>query len=1165
MEITSVLVLRECAPESGDGSKALGARLGPAGRPYYNCMPPLPMLNIQFSNRLEVLRDALLARVAEFPASPLSAPQIIVPSGAMRRHLTLAMADRDGICANVDFLYLAEWLWRQIGHVVESVETDSPYATPVLTWRIFPLLHDGGWTSRFPRLARYLAQADDPVRFDLAAQLAALFEQYITYRQDWMSAWLAGTVAVLPQASKAQSDDQDWQAELFRRVSAAMGARREHPAMSFFRAMGAAAADAPNPFGLPGIVHVFCLPAIPPLYMDLLTGLARWIDVRLYVLNPCREYWFEIVNPKRLSALTVRGAAAYQETGNRLLASWGAQTKAQIELLLEGAEHAPVDDGGYREDFPDSLLGRLQRTILDLTELAPGSIRVPAADRSIEIHVCHSLTRELEVLQDQLLALLAAPAPPTAGDILVLTPDLEAAAPLIEAVFGNAPADRRLPFVVSGRGRSTVNAAARALLGLLAVLTSRFPASALIELLQQPMIGRRCGIAQDELRNIQGWMQESGIRWGIDGAHRREYGLPELERFSLEDGLHRLFLGYALPERVSTPTLGRVPAGNAEGSAALDLGRFAHFVGRLEALRSDLRQPRSADAWLASLHGVLDEFLAASGEDLDALAEVRESIRSLHAHMVGGDLAAEVPLQVLRAALAAELDDPARGAVPSGAITFAAISSLRNLPYRVICAIGLNDGAFPRAARANEFDLMAAAPRRGDRQRRAEDRGVFLDLLLAARQCLYLSYTGRSIRDNAVLPPSVLIAELIDTLRPAIAADPRDPEALAAACRKLVVEHPLQAFSTQAFAADADPRLRSFDRELFDALRHSPQHVSAPTQPPPSPDDTPADDDDEKSEGARAGAFFAKSLAAPGPESRRVSLEQFLGFFHNPCHFLLQNRLGIAFSREEETPADDEPFLPDFDARRALAERLLPQAMQGLDRQQLESLAAAGVEYPPGTLGLTLLDSEMGTLRRFADAFRQATAAACLAPVAVNLAFDIEGEDWELATVFSDLRPGGLVRHRYDDARPTDYLAGWLTHLVICAAPAVGMTLATQWISRDGSYRLAACPEARTILERLLRLYRSGLCEPLHFFPKAAWEYILTGRNLGKARAKWHPAYDAAHGEDRHAAYQLALRGKADPIDADFAHCAEVVFGPVEAYIDDVRLDLHQARASRPR
>jgi exodeoxyribonuclease V gamma subunit len=834
-------------------------------------------------------------------------------------------------------------------------------------------------------------------------------------------------------------------------------------------------------------------------------------------------------------------------------------------LLLDRAAHAPVDDSGYREDFPDTLLGHLQSSILNLTELAPGSIRVPATDRSIEIHVCHSLTRELEVLHDQLLALLAAPAPPRAGDILVVTPDLEAAAPLIEAVFGNAPADRRLPFVVSGRGRSSVNAAARALLALLAIPTSRFRASALIELLQQPMIGRRFGIAQDELRSIQGWMQESGIRWGINGAHRREYGLPEVERFSVEDGLHRLFLGYALPERVSTPALGRVAAGNAEGAAALDLGRFAHFVACLEALRSELRKPRTADAWLATLHGVLDEFLAPSGEEIDALDEVRQSMRALHTHMVGGDLAAEVPLQVLRAGLATELDDPARGAVPSGAITFCGISSLRNLPYRVICAVGLNDGAFPRLARVSEFDLMAAAPRRGDRQRRAEDRGLFLDLLLSARQHFYLSYTGRSVRSNAVLPPSALISELLETLRPAIAAGPEDSAPPGSAYRRLVVEHPLQAFSTRSFEAGADPRLRSFDRELFDALRHSPQHVAGLTEAAAALRVDPAeDDDDEESEGAFAGEFFAGALAAPGAEARQVSLEQLLRFFRNPCQFLLRYRLGLAFAREEGAPADDEPFVPDFDARRALAERLLPQAMQGLGSKELERLAAAGIEYPPGALGLALLDREMASMRRFAATVRQATAADCLAPTAVDLAFELEGEDWHLATVFSDLRPEGLVRHRYDDVRPADYIAGWLTHLVMCAAPPAGMMLETQWISRDGSFRLVGCPDARAILESLLLLYRRGLREPLHFFPKSAWEYIWAGRDLGKARSEWHPTFEKAHGEDRHEAYQLAFRGKADPIDADFADCAERVFGRVDAYIDDVRLGVQQPRAGGP-
>ena len=65
------------------------------------------MLKISFANRYETLRDALLAAVADGPASPFAAEQIIVPSVALRRDLTLSMATRHGICANVEFAYLA--------------------------------------------------------------------------------------------------------------------------------------------------------------------------------------------------------------------------------------------------------------------------------------------------------------------------------------------------------------------------------------------------------------------------------------------------------------------------------------------------------------------------------------------------------------------------------------------------------------------------------------------------------------------------------------------------------------------------------------------------------------------------------------------------------------------------------------------------------------------------------------------------------------------------------------------------------------------------------------------------------------------------------------------------------------------------------------------------
>jgi exodeoxyribonuclease V gamma subunit len=179
--------------------------------------------------------------------------------------------------------------------------------------------------------------------------------------------------------------------------------------------------------------------------------------------------------------------------------------------------------------------------------------------------------------------------------------------------------------------------------------------------------------------------------------------------------------------------------------------------------------------------------------------------------------------------------------------------------------------------------------------------------------------------------------------------------------------------------------------------------------------------------------FFSAPLAAPGDEWRDVSLDQLLRFFRNPCRYLLRERLGIVLSRDEDELADDEPFLADFSARTALAERLLPHYRSGMSDDDLRVLALAGIEYPPGTLGASLIDLELATLKGFAMEVTTAEALPCLPPCHRTVSFELDGESWRLTAAFADLRPGGLVRHRYDDTRATDYLTGWLTHLFLCA------------------------------------------------------------------------------------------------------------------------------------
>jgi len=1114
------------------------------------------VLRIVFSNRYEALEEVLLATLAAPPDSPFAAVEIIVPSLAVRRRVELAIADRFGICANVRFSFLGQWLWRQIGHVVAVPEL-SPFETPVLAWRVLAILDDPAFAAEHPPLARYVREADAVMRYELALATATMLEQYLTYRPDWLATWLEGReVGALPETSRA---DERWQAALWRRIARDLGADSRHPSIAFFDAMSAMGSDAPARAGLPTAAHLFCLPATPPLYLEILRRLAAWIDLALYMPNPCREYWYDIVDARRLSWLAARDQDAYRDIGNRLLSAWGKQTQSHIDLLIDSDGIASVDDAAFAPSDRASLLARIQNAILDLTELDRGNVALAADDRTIEVHVCHSLTRELEVLQDQLLACFAGANPPRPSDILVVAPDLDSAAPLIDAVFGNVPDKLRIPYAITGRPESGQNRAAQALLALLAVATSRFAASAVFDLLQQPIIGRRFGVGATELAAIHDWIHVSGIRWGLDARHRSALGLPAFERASFRDGLDRLFLGYALPDATMEPLHGMLGTGNAEGSEAPALGAFDAFVRELERLRGDVRQPKTAPAWRQTLLATIDAFFAPIAEEIDGVRALVADVQRLHGDMANAAIVDRLPVDVIRAALTRVIDDPARGGVPGGAVTFAAMASLRGLPYRIVCVLGMNDGAFPTLQRPREFDLMALAPRRGDRQRRIDERNVFLDLLLAARDRLYLSFTGRSIRDNAPLPPSVLVAELLDYAANAIATPAGGDAALREARARLTVEHPLQPFSPDYFVVGKDARRRSFNDEYASALEAGAAADAAATAAMSEVTDRPSladanEDDEDASAWDPQESLFVPPLAAPGVELREVTLENLKWFFANPCRYLLEARLGIRPPSAALELQDDEAFVCEYPARAALAARVLPRLLEGVAVADLRDIAVASAEYPPGRLGEIELDLELNRIAAFAALLKPAFDAPRLDPLRAAIDFDLDGEGWRIEGEIGDLRADGCVRFRYADVFATDYLSGWIEHLFLNALRPSGVHAQMQWHSRDGRYRMLPLPEAREHLDTLLRLYRRGLSRPLHFFPKASWAYASNDRNLSKAIDAWLTTPYRRWGEDRDPAYRMALRGVADPLDDDFADCAVAVFDPLLAVIVDPRV-----------
>lgn len=1069
------------------------------------------MLRILQSNRLEELADCLIGSLAEAPARLPQREVVLVPQLAMGRWLECRIADALGICAHIEFPFAAQFIWRSFGEVLPAVAAYSPFDRGLLALRLFEFLQRLPAHPDYAPLRVLLAGADARRRLDLADHLAARFDQYLIYRPDWLETW--GQQATSPAGS---SPTARWQRRLWHHLVADLPASAlQHPRHAYFEQL---AQSAPARAQLPARVRLFAPPILPPLYVEIFARLAQHTTVEWYVLNPCREYWADIVSERQQARLQLAGDAQAREVGHALLASWGTQARDNLRLVADHiGESGSEDQEAYREPSGTQLLGRLQASILNLADPPLATLEVD--DRSIQVHVCHSLTRQFEVLHDQLLRLFESLPDLRPHQVLVLSPDIDASAPVIEAVFGAAPPARHIPWLISGRRRNEASPLLRAFATLLDLPGSRFTAADVLDFLHQPPVARRYDLQAAELERIDAWLRATGVRWGLDAAHRQQLDLPPESRNSWLDGLLRLLLGFALPADGARLFQGVLPHDDIEGSHTVTLGKLSRALGDLADLRTRCAQACSLGEWTSLLADTAERCLAAQPEDLADQLRLRDALAALRADAARARCDERVPLDVARKLLDAALNDAAPGAVPGGCVSFAGIGPLRGLPYRVLCIVGLDASAFPLNPPIAEFDLMALLPRLGDRARREDDRGAFLDALLAAREVFYLGYTGRSIRDNARLPPSLLVSELLEYLaRHTLGGR-------AVIQQQVVVHHPLQAFGPAGFHPGVE---QSHASELLPAARALQRPVGQRQALPPLFDtDQP--------------------LPEPATDWRQIELDQLVWFLRHPVRALLRDRLGLQCAAARDQIAAEEPFLLDQSAGWDLDAQLLQWCLADLSDSAITALALAGQDLPHGSWGRRLLSTRLAPARAFAQTLR----AQAPQPLLPARPFTLQLGAFTLSGCLDGLSAQGRFASSFRKSGVNDLLELWVRHLVLNLLPADAMVRSSRLLMRDAQWTLPALAEARAPLVDLLELYGDGLRRPLPLCPQSALALVQKGGDADKALKVWIGSEHHA-GERENAWYRLLYRDRPDQLPAGFAACAQRVFGPLMQHLQAV-------------
>jgi exodeoxyribonuclease V gamma subunit len=1073
-------------------------------------------LRIYTSNRLEELVESLAETVREPLSSPLERETIVVQSRGMERWLSQELARRFGVWAACDYPFPSAMVGRIFrAFLPEQPERpdDSPWAPEPLTWRLFGLLPRLAELPAFAPIRRYLIVDPDGLkRFQLAGRIADTFDQYTIYRPELLLAWERG------------EGGDDWQPRLWRELRNVI--REPHRARLLAAFRTAAAVGARAPAGLPARLSLFGIPTLPPFHLEVFARLAIVRDVHLFLLNPCQEYWGRIVSESEQARLERRlpapaGAAnEYLEQGNPLLASCGRIGRDFLEQLL--AVDAPLEQvERFVAPADDSLLAHLQGDILELRDRpvdAAGAI--DPADRSLTVHACHTPLREVEVLRDTLLDLFANDPSLTPRDILVMTPDIEAYAPCLAAVFGAPESpETSIPFTIADRSLRREGETVPAFLALLALVGCRTVATRVLDLLESGPVARRFGLSPRELETVRQWVRGSGIRWGIDASERAGEGVPPFAEGSWRFGLDRLLLGYALEGGGTRTFAGIVPYDDLAGSDADLLGRFLAFAEGLFAALRELTRPRSLAAWSERLRELLDAFLAPAETEERDLLTVRRTLDRLAESAAMGEYAGPVGIESVRAWLAERLGRAERGfGFLTGGVTCCALLPMRSIPFRVVALLGMNDGAFPRSNPPPGFSRIAREPRPGDRSLRDEDRYLFLEALLSARQRLHLSYLGQSVRDNTELPPSVLVSELLDYVGRGYRLAGGDGRELV---KRIEVKHRLQPFAVDYFRGEGP--LFSYSRENAAGVR-----ARLAGRQAPSP-------------------FVTEPLPAVGVEGEPVQLADLADFLANPARHFLKRRLGVILAEAAAPLADSEPIVPDRLELYHLDQEIVGALLAGLDPAAHAALLRGQGLLPPGSWGEELYRERAEEARELVAAAAPLLAGGPLPAVEV----DLELPAGRLLGRVERLYPAGAVRFRMAKVKVRDRLRAWLDTLALAAAgPAAHPGTATL-LGTDVQVVFSPPAAPRAVLNDLLGLYRRGLAAPLPFFPAAGYELVRRLADPKKAEGAWDFSRkewlgnDFAFGEAADPAVRRCF--PEDPLDRTFADLAQVVFAPLLA------------------
>lgn len=989
-------------------------------------------LNLNVSNSLAELANKLSKDLQQWQGSVFLPQYIVTQTEGMNNWLKLQIANNNGIAANCVFVSpndIIQKVYYFLGGKYPNMLTPQN-----LSWLLYSILGEHDFIYRFPNIASYYnndGYDKDLKRMALAEKTADLFDQYQIYRPDWIENW--------NNSSGQELVVDKWQEYIWIKAKELSQGRLPDKTVAG-KYIKEALKDPKNQKKVSAKIpalNVFGLSITTDYHLSLLYEISGCIDVSFHILNPAPSvYWFEDRSEKQLATLKRKGLVDKTEsyTGNTLLTSWGRVIQDTFMMLFQNEELLnSFSEVNVQEPPKNKLLHKTQNDIYNSYAQGErnGISVTDLKDKSITISSCFTIAREVEVLYNYLVHLVDQKKEALSPrDIVVMVTDIDSYAPYIKAVFKNAP--YKFHFTIADESFTNGDTIIAALTSVLEINRRNFKAEEVLQLLDSGFIRRRFNISNLEL--IRKVVSAANIKFGIDG--RKE---DDTIYVSWEYGIKRIMYGICISgsdEYFENNEMSLFPLDIVEGSESLEVIRFCHFVQVLMASINERDRSRTIADWVDYIERLIQNLVCEPEEEVDEdYILLQEQLKNLN--VADEFLDEKIAFDIFTHSLLQSISGAGRsGSFAGGGITFCSLIPMRSIPFKVVALLGLNFDKFPRKEMPASFNLIEKDKRRrGDRNVKENDKHLFLETILSAKEYLYISYTGQSTKDNTTLPPSALVDELIDYIE----AKCDEPEKVRAA---LTIKHPLHSFS-QKYSKSLPGYYNYLDTNKSEAI--------------------------ETADNGKITEPFS---------FEEITMEGVISFFKHPFKTYYNKVLNIYYEDDEVLLSDTEVFDLDKLKEWSLKPKLVKLEEQEIDDLKQRLVKTGGLPLKNmATVTVYKLEEEVSKVR---DLFKECVADATEEKVTVEMIIDNSLLKGNINNIYGDR----LIFVSYSKNENKHLLDAYLRYLT---ATAYGLNYNLYFISasKEAIYKGTTIlqKEATQRLEQLVQLYKQGHENIIAFFP----------------------------------------------------------------------------------